>query len=215
MIIDFIKALIVGIAASIPIGPIAILIIQKTISKGFKAGFITSLGSTLVDTLFAIVAVFALAYVQEWIQGNYIPIFIGGGCIVIALGLSMTFSNPFRKSKPDKNGESAEDSGISVKDFASAVLMGLTNPGAIAVMFALMAFFGIGESQTKDWSVIPAILGIASGSALYWLGVTFLLNKCSKKFNMNTVIWINRATGGIVVLLGIGTLIKGIITACA
>lgn len=219
MIVDFIKALIVGIAASIPIGPIAILVIQKTISKGFKNGFVTSLGSTVVDTIFAVIAVFALAYVQEVIQHNYIPIFIGGGIVVIALGLSMAFSNPFRKSKPedgstDPSDEPVADNSVSVKDFASAILMGITNPGAIAVMLALMAFFGIGEDQ-KDWSVIPAILGIACGSALYWLGVTFLLDKCRKRFKMNTVIWINRVTGGIVVILGIGTLVEGIIKAVA
>ena len=218
MFIDFIKAMIVGMAASMPIGPIAIFVIQKTISKGFKSGFVTSLGSTIVDTLFAIIAVFALAYVQDFIQGNYIPIFIGGGLVIMALGLSMAFANPFRKARPEdgamEDDQKVHNDTVSLKDFASAIVMGLTNPGAIAVMFALMAFFGIGESQGKDWSILPVILGIACGSAFYWAGVTFLLNKCRKRFKISTVVWINRITGGIVVLLGIGTLIEGIIKIC-
>ena len=41
MFISILKAFIIGICASAPIGPIAILVIQKSLSKGHKAGFIT------------------------------------------------------------------------------------------------------------------------------------------------------------------------------
>ena len=55
MFLDILKALVIGICASAPIGPIAILVIQKTLSKGHKAGFITGMGACVVDTLFSIV----------------------------------------------------------------------------------------------------------------------------------------------------------------
>ena len=41
MILDILKAILVGVCASVPVGPIAILVIQKSLSKGHKAGFIT------------------------------------------------------------------------------------------------------------------------------------------------------------------------------
>lgn len=203
---DVLKAIIVGVAASAPIGPIAILVIQVTLSKGFKPGFVTSMGATVVDTIFAIVAIFALAYVQSFIEGNSIPILIGGGVIVIALGVSMALSDPFRKVK----NQSDEDSLVSTKDFLTACAMGFSNPGAIAVMFALMAFFGIAENRSSDWTCFPIILGIAGGSALYWLLVTALLNIFRKQFNMRTIIWINRVTGAIVVVVGLATMANGI-----
>lgn len=205
---DIIKAIIVGIAASAPVGPIAILVIQKTLCKGFKPGFVTSLGATVVDTLYATVAIFALAIVQDFIEGNSIPIFIAGGLVVIALGLSMALSNPFRKMKSEDASASGAD--VSAKDFLSACAMGFSNPGAIAVIFFLMAFFGIAEARPKDWSFFPIILGIAGGSVLYWLGLTWLLEKFRRQFNMRTLIWINRTTGAIVIVLGIATLAEGI-----
>ncbi len=212
MLLDFIKALIVGLAASVPIGPIAILVIQKTLSKGFKPGFVTSMGATVVDTVFAIVAIFALAYVQSFIEGNSIPIMIGGGLIVIALGVSMMLSDPFRKTKGEAVSERmTANASISTKDFLTACAMGFSNPGAIAVMFALMAFFGIAEKPDSDWTCFPVIIGIAAGSALYWLLVTFLLNISRKQFNMRTILWINRGTGALVVLVGLITLVNGII----
>ncbi|MCQ2186539.1 MAG: LysE family translocator [Bacteroidales bacterium] len=204
---DIIKAIVVGVAASAPIGPIAILVIQKTLSKGFEPGFITSLGATVVDTIFAIVAIFALAYVQSFIEGNSIPILIGGGIIVIAMGVSMALSDPFRKMK---NETEDTPSSVSPADFLTACAMGFSNPGAIAVMFALMAFFGIAEERSSDWTCFPIILGIAGGSVLYWLSVTSLLNIFRKQFNMRTIIWINRVAGAVVIIVGLATLADGI-----
>lgn len=205
---DVLKAIVVGVAASAPVGPIAILVIQRTLCKGFRPGFVTSLGSTVVDTVYAIIAIFALAFVQDFIEGNSVPIFIVGGVIIIVLGLSMALANPFRKMKEEDDENSGGD--VSTRDFLSACVMGFSNPGAIAVMFALMAFFGIAENKPGDWSFFPVILGIAGGSAGYWLVVTWLLDKFRRQFNMRTVIWINRITGAIVIILGLATLAEGI-----
>lgn len=213
MLMDILKALVVGIAASVPIGPVAILIIQKTLCKGFKPGFVTSLGSTVVDTLFAVIAIFALAFVQDFIEGNPIPIFIGGGIIIIILGFSMALSNPFRKMKTEDKATVKIEA--SAADFLSACAMGISNPGAIAVMLALMAFFGIAEERPTDWSFFPVILGIAGGSMAWWLGVTALLSKFRRQFNMRTLIWLNRIAGAIVIVLGIATLAEGIIRVVA
>lgn len=218
MIVDLLKAIVVGVAASAPIGPIAIFVIQRTLCNGFKPGFIVSLGATVVDTVYAVVAIFALTFVQDFIEGNSIPIFICGGAIIIALGLSMALANPFRKLKVDGNGndvvscsdKTLSDSDVSTGDFLKACAMGFSNPGAIAVMLALMAFFGIGESRPTDWSFFPIIIGIAGGSVLYWLAVTELLSKFRSQFNMRTILWINRSAGAIVIILGLATLAEGI-----
>ena len=52
MLLDILKGFIIGICASVPLGPIAILVIQKSLSDGHKAGFFAGLGACLVDTLF-------------------------------------------------------------------------------------------------------------------------------------------------------------------
>lgn len=169
MLMDMLKGFIVGIAASAPIGPIAILVVQKSLSKGHKAGFMTGLGAVVVDTIYAIIAIFALAIVQDFICRHENLILIAGGLIVGALGISMTFSDPFRKMKSD--GQSS----VSVKDFAQALIMGFSNPGAIFVMLTLFAFFGLAGSTPHDWQITPIILSVSAGCAVYWFCVTALL----------------------------------------
>ena len=65
MFIDILKGFIIGLCASIPMGPIAILVIQKTLSKGRHAGFVAGLGASVVDTVYAIISLFALAFAQS------------------------------------------------------------------------------------------------------------------------------------------------------
>ena len=99
MLIDMLKGFLVGMCASAPIGPIAILVVQKSLSKGHKAGFISGLGASVVDTLYAFIAIFALAFAQKFIDEHQNAILLVGGVVLAIVGLTMAFSDPFRKMK--------------------------------------------------------------------------------------------------------------------
>lgn len=205
MVIDMLKGFLVGICASAPIGPIAILVVQKSLSKGHKAGFVSGLGASVVDTLYAFIAIFALAFAQKLIDAHQNLIFLVGGTVLGILGVSMAFSNPFRKMKDD--GESS----VSPKDFGQAVAMGISNPMAIFVMFTLFAFFGLADSAPHNWKVTPIILSVSAGSVTYWFTVSWLLSRFRKKFRMSTILWISRITGAIIVIIGIALLGQGLV----
>ena len=101
MMLDILKGLLIGICASVPLGPIAILVLQKSLSEGHRAGFMAGLGACLVDTLYAVIAMFALAFAESFIEDHRILLMVGGGIIVILLGCSMAFKDPFRKMKEE------------------------------------------------------------------------------------------------------------------
>lgn len=206
MILDIVKGVAIGICASAPIGPIAILVIQKSLSKGHRAGFITGLGACVVDTVFSIVAIFALAAAEKIINEHRELILLAGGVVVTILGWTMSTSDPFRKLKARESSGPA----VSVTDFLQAVFMGLSNPGAIFVIFALFAFFGIGPLDSSDWRVAPIIISVSVGSALYWFAVTWMLSHFRKKFRLRTILWINRLTGAIIVIIGLVLLGEGL-----
>lgn len=204
LIIDIVKAFLVGFAASIPVGPVAILVVQKSLSKGHRAGFITGLGASVVDTLFAVIAVFALAFTQQFLSDHEVVILLAGGLILIGLGLSMALKDPFRKMKADGTTKA------SATDFMQAVLMTMSNPGAIFVMLALFAFFGITEDSPSTWRVAPILLSVAGGSVVYWFLLSWGLGHFRNKFTMNTILWISRVTGALVVIIGIVLLTQGL-----
>ena len=205
MITDILKAFLIGVCASAPVGPIAILVIQISLSKGHKAGFVTGLGACLVDTVFSIIAIFALALAQRIIEENRVVILLAGGIIVAVVGWRMAVSNPFRKVKAGSATKS-----ISIKDFLQALALGFSNPGAIFVIFALFAFFGMGNSSPHDWKVAPIILAVSAGAATYWFCVTALLDHFRKRFKLQTIMWVNRTTGAIIVIIGLSLIGEGL-----
>lgn len=204
MVLDMFKGFLVGMCASAPIGPIAILVIQKSLSKGHKAGFVSGLGASVVDTFYAFIAIFALAFAQKLIERHQTVILLAGGVVLIALGISMAFSNPFRKMKKDGKPK------VSSKDFAQAVLMGLSNPMAVFVMFTLFAFFGLAKEAPQTWSVAPILISVSLGSVTYWFSVSWILSHFARNFRMRTILWISRITGAVIVIIGIALLGQGL-----
>ena len=190
--------------ASAPIGPIAILVVQKSLSKGHKAGFVSGLGASVVDTFYASIAIFALAFAQSFIEEHKNMILLVGGAVLIAVGISMAFSNPFRKLKAD--GESS----VSPKDFGQAVALGLSNPMAVFVMFTLFAFFGLANESPHTWKVMPIILAVSAGSVTYWFSISWILSRFHGNFRMRTILWISRITGALIVIIGIALLGQGL-----
>lgn len=205
MWVDILKGFAVGMCASAPIGPIAILVVQKSLSKGHKAGFVSGLGASVVDTFYAFIAIFALAFAQSFIEEHKNMILTVGGAVLVAVGFSMAFSDPFRKLKAD--GEST----VSPKDFCQAVALGISNPMAIFVMFTLFAFFGLANDAPHTWSVTPIILAVSAGSVTYWFLMSWLLSRFHGNFKMRTILWISRITGALIVIIGIALLGQGLV----
>ena len=145
-----------------------------------------------------------MAFAQKFIDRHQTVILLVGGLVLIALGLSMAFTNPFRKMK--KDGKSR----VSTKDFAQAVMMGFSNPMAIFVMFTLFAFFGLANDAPQTWSVAPILISVSLGSVSYWFSISWILSRFAKNFRLRTILWISRITGAIIVIIGISLFGQGL-----
>jgi threonine/homoserine/homoserine lactone efflux protein len=205
MFADILKSFAIGVCASVPLGPVAIVVMQKSLSYGQKAGMIAGLGATTVDTAYAIVSIFALAIAQNFITTYQTFIYFAGGVIVALIGASIAFRNPFKQMKADDPLR-----GASIKDYLQVMVMSLSNPGAILAMFALFAFFGMNFDSPKGVKVFPIILAVAGGSACYWLFFSWLFSHWRKSLRIGTLIWINRVFGILVLIIGISLIGEGL-----
>lgn len=86
--------ILIGISASVPLGPIGVLCIQRTLNKGRWSGFISGLGAAFSDTIYAIIAGFSLSFIVSFIEEQILWIQIIGAIILIALGLKIFYTNP-------------------------------------------------------------------------------------------------------------------------
>jgi threonine/homoserine/homoserine lactone efflux protein len=194
----FIKGILIGLFASIPLGPIGVICIQRTLNKGKLSGFISGLGAATADSIFAGVASFSLTIIIVFIEEKREVFQLIGGVVVALLGVKIFYTNPvrqLRRHKRKKNG--------MFEDFISVLFLTATNPLAIFLFIALFASFGVvSEETTWDHSLIT-LSGVAAGASLWWYVLTSTVNHFRKQFRLKQLWWVNKISGGVIFLLGV------------
>ena len=185
MLEELLKGLIVGVCASVPLGPIGVLCIQRTLSKGRNSGFITGLGAAVSDTFFAAIALLSLSFVQR-ILSDYQAI---------------------KQIKRIKSGDKRY-----WQDFFSTVLMTVSNPGAFFLMLGLFAFIGIdgGDGNGAYNIIASALAGVFIGAALWWYALSTSINMFRNKLRLRQLIMINRVAGVAIIVLGVISIFEGL-----
>ena len=202
MLLDIVKALLLGACVAVPIGPVLLLVLQKTLSRGRWCGMVTAIGSAAVDTVYAAIGLFALSFVEDFFAAHRGIIMLSGGLVVIAIGLWMAL----RKTEPVSRREVKGTTAVSYA--LQAAGCALSNPGALVFAFALLAFFNLGAGSLKApvWAII---LGVFAGEMLYWSFLTYALVHF-KKFSDSSVRVISHVAGWAIVAFGLFLTVKGI-----
>ena len=79
----YIQGFIIGVAISMPLGPVSILCIQRTLYYGIKIGFITIVGSALADGIYGSIAAFGLSSISQFLTGYQYWIHITGSIFLM------------------------------------------------------------------------------------------------------------------------------------
>jgi threonine/homoserine/homoserine lactone efflux protein len=85
--IFFIKGLIIGFAMAVPIGPIGIMCIRKTLAEGHSRGLIIGLGAATADSLYGTIAAFGLTFISDVIATQHFWVSLLGGGLLLFLGI--------------------------------------------------------------------------------------------------------------------------------
>jgi len=90
----FYTGIIIGVLVSCPMGPMGMLCIQRTLSKGKLSGFISGLGAAFSDILYAALTCFFVGLVDNFIQANQRPFQIFGSVVILLFGYYIFRNNP-------------------------------------------------------------------------------------------------------------------------
>ena len=195
--IALLKGFVIGLIASIPLGPIGVMCIQRTLSKNHRSGFVSGLGAATADSIFATIALFSLTVVMSFIE-NYIAILKAlGGISVIIVGMTIFLKNPAVHIRRYWAGKRS----LWIY-YRSVFFITLTNPAFILIFVALFAAWGISYDGIGFFDGMVMILGVLSGASLWWFTLTFCVNLLRKRFRPRHLLWINRLTGAVIVVLG-------------
>jgi len=189
------KGLIEGFCLAAPVGPIAALCVQRTISKNLLAGLISGLGAAVADAFYGAVAAFGATIISEFLIAERSWMQRVGGVILIFMGLRLFLTKPFEQKK-DIDGKGL------FGDFLSTFLLTLTNPMTFVAFAAVFATMGIGAVRGRPILTAELVIGVLLGSALWWLILCGGAHALRRHFDFRKLTTMNKATG--VFVMGVG-----------
>jgi threonine/homoserine/homoserine lactone efflux protein len=194
------KGVLVGIIIAVPAGPVGVLCVRRTIFYGRLAGFMSGLGASTADAVFGIIAGFGLTVVSDWLLGYQSWLRLVGAGFLFYIGISAFTADPLRGTQSQRDPEGL------LADYASTFLLTITNPITILAFLAIFAAIGFTGSEATLGRAGILVVGVWLGSLLWWAALAVGAGMVRLSFDREHLVWINRASGGILVCSGVGLL---------
>ncbi len=207
MIYIIIKGLFIGFLSSAPMGPVGMLCVQRTLNEGRKNGLLTGAGAVVGDMLIALLAIIAalgLGFSTEFLQRHEGILKILGSIVLIVFGYIVFNKNPSKNIAKLK-----ENTMSSWKVFVSSLFLTISNIATLFLYIALFARFNVIDADKSFAYDLITILFIGLGASLWWLLVTYVVNKLRKRFNPRGLQLFNRIIGILLIGLGVAGIITG------
>lgn len=184
----------IGIAMAAPLGPVNLIVIRTALCHNLKVAFIAGLGAVLADVLIAGIAAYGIQSISHLILDYAKILKIAGGLLLIFLGVR-TAQTHFSASDLTSGPHSAR--------FGLTFSLSITNPGLVlgylAIFSSLSVHLALGVSPARPAIVV---LGIALGSALWWLLLSLFISRLKSRLGPSTLDRINRWSGILVAAFG-------------
>lgn len=202
------RGICVGVAASITVGPVAVLCIQRTLSKSRRSGIVSGIGVACADTFMAMAALFFYSMLQTQIEQYNTLLRVIGGIFVVIVGVFIFAQNPVPQIRRNRAGKTS-----LWQDFVS--IFGLTIANFIMVIPYILAFFAvfkIATVETLDFAGMVrggvVMAGFFGGSLAWWSLLAFVINLFRRRFRPRHMLTINHLAGIIIGVLGIYTILS-------
>ncbi len=196
------KGILIGLLVSIPLGPIGILVIQRTVNKSRVAGLLSGMGAALSDTVYAVIAGFSLTFLVDFIREYELLFQSIGALVVLGLGIHIFFKNPvsdFRRHRLRGN--------THLKDIISSFLVTFSNPLTVFVFLAVFTSSGVAVNLEQPYHSSFVILGVFTGAFLWWFSLSGIVSLFRHKINLRILWWINKTAGVLIVIFVLVTVI--------
>lgn len=202
MAVFFFRGVLIGLLFGVPAGAVGAMTVQRTWNYGIKAGFLTGLGSSIADCIYACVGAFGLTVISEFLLKYQTVINLAGGGLVLYMGLHLLLS----KKKPDEIPSVCG----RIKTFLSSFLVGITNPAAVLTFLFAFSYFGI-SGDTNLIQGVYLVIGVFLGTYLWWTALSVIVSILKGRQKKDHLQIMNRIFGVILCLFGMVVFIRIII----
>ena len=189
--------MIIGLTLAVPVGPIALLCIQRAVTDGRFHGIVSGIGVATADSFYATVTFFGLTFISVQIIAHQISLRLAAGVVLILVGIRIFLSVPAPLSVKTEHE-------TYLKDYLSMVAIAIANPLTLVFFVAILPGFGVVLHQNSVLSASEFVGGVFFGSTLWWIIFCGSIGSVRSRIRAENLRLINRISGVLIIVFGAG-----------
>lgn len=188
--------LLLGFMAAIPVGPVGLLVVQRTLRENRVSGYAAGLGAASADMAYSFVALLGLRLVQGLLDQQEGWFGLLGGLLLIFYG-ARTF-----RERPRLGEVKVRFTGL-LGAFLSTFLLTVANPLNVALFAGLFTSSGLMGLATTRGAAIVLALAVGAGAFTWWLILTSVVSYFRVRFSERLLRTANQVSGVLICLAGL------------
>ncbi len=204
----FIKSVVMGLSIAVPVGPIGMLCIQRSLSRGFRAGFATGIGAACADAIYGLLGALGVAGIVTAFPMLTVALKIGGGAFLVWLAWSIARQSPAASAAQRDLPRTTV-----LRDFLTTLGLTLSNPMTILSFVGIFAALGPVTGTQGDamgTTVALMVAGVFLGSATWWLCLSGATAVLRTKMSLTFMHGLSRVSAVVIAVFGAIQLIAGV-----
>lgn len=187
-----------GVAIAAPVGPIAVLLIRRTLAHGRAVGFASGLGAATADLAYGLVVALGVTAVTDVLASAERGLKVVGGVALLGLGLRTVLAGV-----PDRPVESPRSRRTLAAAYLSTLGLTLSNPATIVAFLAIFASVGVVATASSAGDAIALAIGVAVGSASWQIGLCTAASLLRRRLTERAMTRVNVVSGVVIAAFGV------------
>lgn len=187
---------------AIPMGPVGVLCLRRTLAQGRLAGVVPGLGAAAADGSYSLVAVLGISSISDWFIGAESWLRPAGGLFLLVLGVHALLSHRTRNNQASAQPAGAKPGWLG--GLSMGFVLTISNPLMLVGLSAVFVALGLAD----DLAAHPlasglAVIGVFSGSALWFFLLSLFGGWFGRTMSQSWIRQLNWATGAALCLMGV------------
>lgn len=203
MLLFLIQGIIIGAIISIPIGPVNVICLQSTMKSGKVYGFKSTIGATIADTIYAIIACFGLSLFIDFINEHKSLFELLSGIVITGFGLLLLRKDSIELYLSKHKSEDKSTAGLFKSFFFT-----ISNPLTVLFFIAYLAYVNKSNVELTSTNATMFVLGVIIGSLAWFYSLASIIARFKEKINLKHINIINILCALLLMISGLALIIK-------
>jgi threonine/homoserine/homoserine lactone efflux protein len=194
---------VIGLAVAVPIGPMGMLCIQRTLASGMRTGVCTGLGGITATVLYAAVVMISLDTLAPLMAESGRVLNLAAGVFLLWSALRILR----RRNLPRQPGDDTVMSPVLA--YGTAVAFNIGNPLSPVLIMALLApMLGLGRPSLAAGATL--LLGMFMAGAAWWVCLAGGVSLLRRRLSPRLLAMVNRIAGGVLIVYAVRALARSV-----